>query len=106
MDTEALQVFWAALQRGEFITDASEQIGTYRKQARAGSLSAAAATLDGQQHIAQAQHLDDRRRSRLETRRNPQRRPGGPGGTTRSLLTRWADVITVINARRLLDRDD
>jgi len=32
MDTEAVQVFWAALQRGEFITDAAEQIGTYRKQ--------------------------------------------------------------------------
>jgi IS30 family transposase len=32
MDTEAFQVFWAALQRGEFITGAAEQIGTYRKQ--------------------------------------------------------------------------
>jgi transposase, IS30 family len=32
MDSEAFQVFWAALQRGEFITEAAEQIGTYRKQ--------------------------------------------------------------------------
>jgi hypothetical protein len=32
MDTEAFEVFWAALQRGEFITGAAEQIGTYRKQ--------------------------------------------------------------------------
>jgi IS30 family transposase len=27
-----VQVFWAALQRGEFITDAAEAVGTYRKQ--------------------------------------------------------------------------
>jgi IS30 family transposase len=32
MDTETFQVFWAALQRGEFISGAAEQIGTYRKQ--------------------------------------------------------------------------
>ncbi|MCA1681535.1 MAG: IS30 family transposase, partial [Actinobacteria bacterium] len=32
MDAEAFQLFWAALQRGEFISDAAEQIGTYRKQ--------------------------------------------------------------------------
>jgi transposase, IS30 family len=32
MDAEAFQLFWAALQCGEFITDAAEQIGTYRKQ--------------------------------------------------------------------------
>jgi IS30 family transposase len=32
MDTEAFQVFWAALQRGAFISDAAEQIGSYRKQ--------------------------------------------------------------------------
>lgn len=29
---ENLQVFWAAMQRGEFITDAAEQAGTYRKK--------------------------------------------------------------------------
>ena len=29
---EAVQPFWAALQRGEFITDAALQAGTYRKQ--------------------------------------------------------------------------
>ena len=29
---EAVQPFWAALQRGEFITDAAAQAGTYRKQ--------------------------------------------------------------------------
>jgi hypothetical protein len=32
MDTETFQVFWAALQRGEFISGAAEQVGTYRKQ--------------------------------------------------------------------------
>ena len=32
MDTEAFQVFWAALQRGAFISDAAGQIGSYRKQ--------------------------------------------------------------------------
>ena len=29
---ENLQVFWAAMQRGEFITDVAEQAGTYRKK--------------------------------------------------------------------------
>jgi len=29
---ENVQVFWAAMQRGEFITDAAEQAGTYRKK--------------------------------------------------------------------------
>jgi hypothetical protein len=29
---EKVQVFWAALQRGEFITDAADAAGTYRKQ--------------------------------------------------------------------------
>ena len=29
---EAIQPFWAALQRGEFISDAAVQAGTYRKQ--------------------------------------------------------------------------
>ena len=32
MISETVQVFWAALQRGEFITDAAEVAGTYRKQ--------------------------------------------------------------------------
>jgi hypothetical protein len=32
MISENVQVFWAALQRGEFITDAAEAAGTYRKQ--------------------------------------------------------------------------
>jgi transposase, IS30 family len=29
---EAIQPFWAALQRGEFISDAAVAAGTYRKQ--------------------------------------------------------------------------
>ena len=32
MISENVQVFWAAMQRGEFITDAAEAVGTYRKQ--------------------------------------------------------------------------
>jgi len=32
MVSEKVQVFWGALQRGEFITDAAEAAGTYRKQ--------------------------------------------------------------------------
>jgi transposase, IS30 family len=32
MISENVQAFWAALQRGEFITDAAEAAGTYRKQ--------------------------------------------------------------------------
>jgi hypothetical protein len=29
---EVIQGFWAAMQRGEFITQAAEQVGSYRKQ--------------------------------------------------------------------------
>jgi len=32
MIAENLQVFWAAMKRGEFITDAAEAAGTYRKK--------------------------------------------------------------------------
>src|ERR1039457_3516210 len=32
MVTEVVQTFWAALQRGEFITDAAAEAGTYRKK--------------------------------------------------------------------------
>src|SRR4029079_9173834 len=32
MMVDDVQVFWAALQRGEFITDAAAAAGTYRKQ--------------------------------------------------------------------------
>jgi len=32
MVPEIVQPFWAAMQRGEFITDAAEQVGTYRKK--------------------------------------------------------------------------
>ncbi|MDQ2897605.1 MAG: IS30 family transposase [Actinomycetota bacterium] len=32
MVTEVVQTFWAAMQRGEFITDAATEIGTYRKK--------------------------------------------------------------------------
>ena len=32
MVTEVVQRFWAAMQRGEFITDAAAEAGTYRKK--------------------------------------------------------------------------
>ena len=32
MINERFQAFWAALQRGEFITDAAAEAGTYRKK--------------------------------------------------------------------------
>jgi IS30 family transposase len=32
MMTEVVQRFWAAMQRGEFITDAAAEAGTYRKK--------------------------------------------------------------------------
>ncbi|MDQ2759024.1 MAG: hypothetical protein M3Y17_00940 [Actinomycetota bacterium] len=32
MVCEVVQTFWAAMQRGEFITDAAAQAGTYRKK--------------------------------------------------------------------------
>jgi hypothetical protein len=42
MDAEAFGLFWAALQRGAFISDAAEQIGSYRKQGSRWSRHAAA----------------------------------------------------------------
>ena len=33
MVPEVFQTFWAAMQRGEFITDAAAEAGTYRKKA-------------------------------------------------------------------------
>jgi transposase, IS30 family len=50
MISENVQVFWAALQRGEFISDAAVAAGTYRKQgtrwviANGGSVRVVAAT--------------------------------------------------------------
>jgi transposase, IS30 family len=50
MISEKVQVFWAALQCGEFISDAAVAAGTYRKQgtrwviANGGSVRVAAAT--------------------------------------------------------------
>jgi hypothetical protein len=35
MVPERVQPFWAALQRGEFITDAAAEVGTYRKKGTA-----------------------------------------------------------------------
>jgi len=32
MDAESFQAFWAALQRGAFISDAAAEVGRYRKQ--------------------------------------------------------------------------
>ena len=32
MVTEVVQTFWAAMARGEFITDAAAEAGTYRKK--------------------------------------------------------------------------
>jgi transposase, IS30 family len=34
MISEVVQPFWAALQRGEFITGAAESVGSYRVQGR------------------------------------------------------------------------
>ena len=34
MVSEIVQPFWAALQRGEFITGAAESVGSYRVQGR------------------------------------------------------------------------
>ena len=36
MVPEVVQTFWAALQRGEFITDAAAEAGTYRKKGAGG----------------------------------------------------------------------
>jgi hypothetical protein len=32
MDADVFQAFWAALQRGRFISDAAAEVGSYRKQ--------------------------------------------------------------------------
>ena len=45
MVAEIVQPFWAALQRGEFITDAAEQVGTYRKKGAAAGLDGRGASL-------------------------------------------------------------
>jgi hypothetical protein len=42
---EVVQPFWAALQRGEFITDAAEQVGMYRKKGAAAGLDGRGASL-------------------------------------------------------------
>ena len=34
MVTDVVQTFWAAMQRGEFITDAAAEVGTYRQKGR------------------------------------------------------------------------
>jgi IS30 family transposase len=34
MATDVVQTFWAAMQRGEFITDAAAEVGTYRQKGR------------------------------------------------------------------------
>jgi hypothetical protein len=34
MVTDVVQTFWAAMQRGEFITDAASEAGTYRQKGR------------------------------------------------------------------------
>jgi hypothetical protein len=34
MVTDVVQTFWAAMQRGEFITDAAAEVGTYRAKGR------------------------------------------------------------------------
>ena len=34
MVPEVVQPFWEAMQRGEFITDAAEEVGTHRKRGR------------------------------------------------------------------------
>jgi transposase, IS30 family len=36
MVPEVYQTFWAAMARGEFITDAAAEAGTYRRRAPAG----------------------------------------------------------------------
>ena len=36
MVTEVVQVFWAAMARGEFITDAAAEVGTYRVKGLGG----------------------------------------------------------------------
>ena len=37
MVPEVVQPFWEAMQRGEFITDAAEEVGTHRKGGAYGS---------------------------------------------------------------------
>jgi hypothetical protein len=45
MVAEIVHPFWAALQRGEFITDAAEQVGMYRKKGAAAGLDGRGASL-------------------------------------------------------------
>jgi hypothetical protein len=49
MVTEVVQRFWAAMQRGEFITDAAAEAGTYRKKGARWLVAAGDLVLDVEQ---------------------------------------------------------
>ena len=108
---EAIQPFWAALQRGEFISDAAAQAGTYRKQGtrwvaacggvrprRGRDLKGRCLTFAEREEIALARARGEsmrviaRRLGRApstvsrELRRNADRRDGGYRATTAHAL--------------------
>ena len=60
MVSEVVQPFWAALQRGEFITGAAESVGSYRVQGRRWIVAAG----DGSPYARQGR-LSDRRRLQI-----------------------------------------
>ena len=87
MVPEVVQVFWAAMARGEFVTAAAAEAGTYREMAlggwpRQGCASAARAGPDGPQF--------DVRRARGDRRRSC-RRYSMPG----SRNSRWRQASSL-----------
>jgi hypothetical protein len=75
MISENVQAFWAALQRGEFITDAAEAAGTYRKQ--------------GARWVVRDGGVRPRRGRDLQGRVSELRRAGGDGTDLHNPTRLW-----------------
>jgi len=81
MVPEVVQPFWAALQRGEFVTGAAEGVGTYRKKGARWMVAEGGVPPRRGRDLAGRClcHLHDQ-----EVRRH--QRPGGPGRLSRRVL--------------------
>jgi len=112
---EAIQPFWAALQAGEFITDAAAQAGTYRKQGtrwvaacggvrprRGRDLKGRCLSFSEREEIALA-HDRAEGSHRLGAHPRPRCPPARDATASRGLLACWHGTCPVCR-RALLDR--
>src|ERR1700745_4213350 len=97
MINEKVQPFWAALQRGEFITDAAAEAGTYRKKG-AGWMTAAGGVRPRRGRDLQGRYLSFAEREEIalaraggESMRCIARRLGRSAGALSRALRRNAD---------------